>query len=274
MATSRRAVGLAAVLAAGAGAALFPTAGSATTAPDDYCAAHLALEAAVNGEDPAAIEPAVGAALEAAPEELAGTVQAMIESAPQDGPPTPEFIAAYNEVAGWVRDNCGFGDVQVLAQDYSFGGLPEQIAGGPTVIELVNEGTELHEIVLIRRAEGFDAPLADVLAMLAEEGEGEGPPDGAEGTGPPIEGERAEPPISFAGAAFAYPGESGFGVFDLAPGNYVAVCFIPVGTTPEAFEEMMASMEGSGPPMEGSGPPMEEGAPHFTEGMAQEFTVS
>ena len=47
--------------------------------------------------------------------------------------------------------------------------------------------------------------------------------------------------------------QEGMLVADLAPGEYVAVCFIPVGTMPDH--------EGTGPP-------------HFVEGMKQEFTVT
>ena len=47
-------------------------------------------------------------------------------------------------------------------------------------------------------------------------------------------------------------------VADLAPGEYIALCFIPVGT----------SMSHDGEFVEGTG------APHFTEGMQHEFTVA
>ena len=63
-------------------------------------------------------------------------------------------------------------------------------------------------------------------------------------------------------AAFAEPGGTGQDVFDLsAAGDYVVVCFIPVGSTPEAIAEA----EASGVEV--------EGPPHFTQGMFQEFTV-
>ncbi|MEJ7722307.1 MAG: hypothetical protein WKF58_18585 [Ilumatobacteraceae bacterium] len=58
------------------------------------------------------------------------------------------------------------------------------------------------------------------------------------------------------------PGETGHTVVDLTAGDYLAICFIPVGTTPEKMSEM----EGQ------EGPP--EGKPHFLEGMQLEFTVS
>jgi hypothetical protein len=55
-----------------------------------------------------------------------------------------------------------------------------------------------------------------------------------------------------AAAAFAAPGEDGYGVGTLEPGDYLVMCPIPTGTTFEA--------EGTGPP-------------HFMNGMQQELTV-
>ena len=46
---------------------------------------------------------------------------------------------------------------------------------------------------------------------------------------------------------------------DLEEGRYVAICFIPVGTTPDVLA---------------SGAPPEDTPPHFMEGMVTELTVS
>ena len=62
--------------------------------------------------------------------------------------------------------------------------------------------------------------------------------------------------MTFVGAAGPLlPGESTPAVFEAEAGEYIALCFIPVGTT------------GEGPEGEGDGPP------HFVEGQRSEFMV-
>lgn len=60
---------------------------------------------------------------------------------------------------------------------------------------------------------------------------------------------------------FGEPGDDDYFVADLEEGEYIALCFIPVGLTPEAA----AAVE------EGGEEP--QGPPHFTQGMRAEFTV-
>lgn len=274
-----------------AGAALFPAAlagasnhSPATTPAGDYCSAHLALEGAIANEEPDDDQAAAEAALAAAPEEIADALTAAIETSPTDGPPTPEFFEAYGAVIDWVRDNCGFGHLEVIAQDYSFGGIGGEVPAGPTVVDLVNEGTEYHEIVFMRRGDDVTMPIEELLELPEEE---------------------AGEMVTFVGAAFAAPGATGSTVVDLTPGEYIGICFIPVGSTEEAMAEMMAAA-GSAPPDSLAGPgtapvdttmddntqdtaaddttagsaapgdsmaPGEMGPPHFAEGMIVEFTV-
>lgn len=57
-----------------------------------------------------------------------------------------------------------------------------------------------------------------------------------------------------AGGTFAEPGKDAPGLFSVEePGDYVAVCFIPLGSTPDNEEA--------------------DGPPHLTQGMKVEFTV-
>lgn len=210
-----------------------------------FCQAELDVEAAVSSQDPEAIEPAFMALQEAAPEDISGAVETAIAEASkfmaEDSEPTPEFDAAYAEVVGFVSDNCGFATLDVLAKDYSFGGIGPDVPAGPTVINLTNDGTELHEIALIRKNDDVTQSFEELLALPEEE---------------------AMKLTTSAGSAFAFPGEVGHTVVDLKPGEYIALCFIPEGFTPEALEEMEA------------GGPEPEGPPHFMKGMQHEFTVS
>jgi len=47
--------------------------------------------------------------------------------------------------------------------------------------------------------------------------------------------------ITFVTVVFTAPGTEASTVADLTPGEYIAVCFVPVGSTPEVMEEMMAA---------------------------------
>lgn len=261
----RRTAGLAVAIAAittpiglaAAGADSSPPSDPAAASSDAmaYCTAHLAVETAMASGDPAAIGPAVAAITEAAPPELTDAVATAIANAPTDGPPTPEFTAAYNQMAEWVKDNCGFNAVDVLATEYAFGGVPADVPAGPTVITVTNDGVEMHEFVLVRRGDGVTDPIEELLALPEEE---------------------ASAKVQPVNATFVAPGEVGYLIADLAPGAYIAICFLPVGATPEMMEEMMAASEappGTGSAPEGSAPAGSEPDAHFMHGMVQEFTV-
>lgn len=210
------------------------------------CEAELAIEEAISAEDQAAIEAGFEDIVAAAPEEAAATVEATVESAraflEAGGDPTPEFEAAYADLIQLVKDECGFETLDVTAQNYSFEGIDDELDAGPTVVSLANEANEYHEVVLIRKNDGVTMSAEELLALPEEE---------------------AMEMTTFVGAAFAAPeGGDGYTVVDLQPGSYVAVCFLPIGATEAAFQEMQES---------GVEP---DGAPHFTNGMLTEFEVA
>jgi len=190
-----------------------------------FCQAELEVEAAVFGGDPSAAEPAFEALAAAAPvdakETVDKTIAAAQDMADSQGPPSEEFTAAYADLVEIVKDECGFGAIGVTAKDYEFEGLKDEVDAGPTVITFKNEGTELHEILELSEEEAMS---------------------------------KATP----VAAAFSTPDATGHTVTDLAPGRYIAVCFIPVGMTPAALES-------------GEEP---QGEPHFTHGMMAEFEVA
>jgi hypothetical protein len=209
-----------------------------------FCDAELAVEAATSGGDPAAIEAAFTAISEAAPSDAADIVERTIAAANEflasQGPPTPEFNAVYGELIGVVKDECGFEEVEAEAADFKFTGIDDEVASGPTVITFSNVGSEFHEMAILRRNEGVDQPVEELLMLDQEE---------------------AQSMVTQAGGAFAAPGTTGYTVVDLAPGKYIVACFVPTGMNQAAFDEMM------------SGGAEPDGAPHAMNGMYTEFEV-
>jgi hypothetical protein len=206
------------------------------------CDAYVALSGAVFSvpEDDTAgafieseVLPQLEVLVEEAPEDLTEQAQTMLDIAGEsvedparfDDPAAEAAFLAFGDA---VHTGCGYEAVDVSAVDYGFEGLPETVAGGTTSIALTNEGDEEHEMVLFRRADGETRPVDELLALPeAEAGEA----------------------LTFTAVAFASPGDTGYVATDLAAGDYVAVCFIPVGGA-------------------------EDGPPHFTEGMVAEFEVA
>ena len=136
--------------------------------------------------------------------------------------------------------------VAITAVDYAFEGVPAEVAAGT---ELTLQGVadaEPHEAVVFRVPDGDDrAPLE-----LLDSGE----------------------ELPFAGVLIAPPGGApGFGpegpVVLTEPGRYLLVCFIPVGTTAEAFAEL-AESGGTSEDLPQTGPP------HFVQGMVADLTVA
>jgi hypothetical protein len=220
-----------------------PTTGASD--PAAFCDAEIALESAVATEDPDAIGPAFETLSASAPADVKDSVDTAIAEAQKfmasGDDPSPEFNAAYAEVIGFVKANCGFTDLSVKASNYQFNGLPREVAAGPAVITFENTANEFHEMVLFRFNDDVTENLGELLALPEKE---------------------AMRKVTSAGAVFVAPGETGYTALDLAPGRYGAVCFMPKGATPEA----MAEMESSGKEPTGK--------PHFMLGMAQEFEVA
>jgi hypothetical protein len=225
------------------------TAGSATTTSTTdvatFCEAEITAESATSSEDAEAIGPAFAALSAAAPADVKGTVDTVIDEAQKfmasGDDPSPEFNAAYAELIQFVKGNCGFTDLSVAASNYVFEGLPRNVAAGPAVFTFENTADEFHEMILFRINDDVTENIGELLALPEKE---------------------AMAKVTPAGAVFAPPGETSYTAVDLAPGRYAAACFLPKGATPEAMEEMESS---------GSEP---EGKPHFMLGMAQEFEVA
>lgn len=224
-------------------------------APGDACAAIVDFNAAVMDSD---TEGATDEELMALGEELAPMWAPVAEGAPDEvsdqaadlaavleelaaGDPerfdSDETFETYTEVLSATVADCGFTEVQAVATDYAFDGLPDTVEAGTAALVFENQSeSEMHEMILFKKADGETRSAEELLNDPAAEEEGPG---------------------EFAGAVFAPPGQSATGLAELTPGAYVVVCFVPVGSG-EMTEE---SEEGEG------------GPPHFTQGMLAEFTV-
>jgi plastocyanin len=94
--------------------------------------------------------------------------------------------------------------VDVTATDYAFA-MPDTLPAGVTTFRLVNQGSELHHVVLTRIPDGMT--VAD-FAKLPE--------------GPPPAGA-----VLAGGPNPAAPGGTVEATLDLAPGQYTVICVIP-----------------------------------------------
>ena len=167
--------------------------------------------------------------LAATAEELGATVDGLLEGEEE----AFNADATFETYLGLVSDSigpCGYENTEVTAVDYAFEDVPATLPAGTSAITLTNasESGEEHEFVVFRKADGETRSAEELLndPAAAEEGPGE-----------------------FAGVSFAPPGTEAASLFSLEAGDYIAVCFIPLGGG-------------------------EDGPPHFTAGMFAEFSVS
>lgn len=142
--------------------------------------------------------------------------------------------ASANEVAA---EACGAEEASITGVDYAFQGAPAELESGPTLFRFSNKGKELHEMQLLRKKADTTESFDELLELPQE---------------------AAQAKVDRAGGASAFRGDTDTALVDLEAGDYVMLCFIPVGLTPEAAES-------------DQGP---EAPPHFTRGMKQEFKVS
>jgi hypothetical protein len=119
-------------------------------------------------------------------------------------------------------------DLRIELVDFSFV-VEGEPAAGPGIAEVANTGAEPHEVVLLRLAEGATVQDAMAFMMAGEEAAG-------------------APPFEFAGGAGPLAtGLTAWYEFDVPPGEYGLICFLPSLTN--------------------------EGAPHFMLGMVAQVSV-
>lgn len=219
----------------------------------EVCTAYTEVTLAFGGEpegDPAAwfaenVEPHIVTLEEQGPEEIADALAVMTDAARKAGEggdfsafEAPEFAEAQSEVDPYMYENCEFDTkLEVTGADYSFEGMPEEVDAGRVAVLFTNEGAEAHEIGVARKKDGVTESWDELLELPEDQ---------------------VETKVDFVGGAFAAQnGDQGLLVGDFEPGDYIALCFVPVGTT-----------------VDESGEHAGDGPPHFMEGMRQEFTVA
>jgi plastocyanin len=133
--------------------------------------------------------------------------------------------------------------IDVVGTDYAFSDFGTELSG-PTTFAFRNEGTDLHEMVIVRKNDGVTTTFEELLALPEEE---------------------AFAQVQFLGQTMAEAGQTAPDVITAEqPGEYLMICFIPQGMTSLPSLDPNAS----GPPDLGDGPP------HFTLGMLKEFTIA
>ena len=225
--------------------AVIETQGVLTTGPE------VDFESATGDEIAAAMEeyggrllPVLDALAGAVPDEVADDVDALsgvLRDSLESGVEPfnePEFVEADRNIDAYMIDNCGYEIVTVEAVDYRFEDVPDSVEAGTVGFEFRNNGTEVHEMVLFRIADGVELSVDELLELPEDE---------------------ADSMVEFRGVAFAPSGEEDVTFASLEPGRHVILCFIPTGTT------SMDMLEGDAPP---------DGPPHFTQGMVHEFEVT
>jgi plastocyanin len=126
--------------------------------------------------------------------------------------------------------------ITVTGTDYKFNNLPTEVKAG-TTLRFKNEASdEAHMIIVVRKNDDAAKSLEELLKNGTEE--------------------EQQSMTTMVGQLEAMPGEEAGGTIEVSkPGEYLALCPIPVGS------------------MQSPAPSDGEGMPHFMKGMYQVFTV-
>lgn len=135
----------------------------------------------------------------------------------------PEFGRAVSKAEAWVHDNCGFQRVSLTATDFKFTGIPATLRAGNTSFRIRNTGKEFHMVVIMRRKDGVNDAVLDILKS------------GQTATASKLDeiGEMGISPGTTTGLALA-----------LKPGRYVYVCPVPSGAKQDGPPHFMQGMYG------------------------------
>jgi hypothetical protein len=205
-------------------------AGAQTQGGQAFCDAALKVDkafSAVGDRGPTKkqaqdLDKALSGAESTAPPEIAADVQSIagiIRSAAQsnqDPSENPTFTQNLAAIDQYRYNSCGYQQLQANGIEYEFQGLPKTVAAGKVAIQFTDNGSEIHELEVLR-IKGKDS--AKKLTGLSES----------------QLGKKAED----VGSTFAMQGQTSYAFADMSkPGRYAVLCHLPVGSTsPQAAEE-------------------------------------
>ena len=131
-------------------------------------------------------------------------------------PSSPALGEPLNKVEAWVHTTCGFTKLDVTGVDYAFKGVPATVKAGVVSIKFMNmSDKESHEMALMRIKDGSGVTSAELVAALKADA------NAAQ--------QKYSDKVDFLSSAQAPPGATGYATVDLKAGDYLAVCFVPVG---------------------------------------------
>lgn len=197
------------------------------------CDAFADLTAAFAG-DPSAAGPAGKALAAAAPAEMTAPVEvlnAAFAKAASDPEAlgSPEFSKAWATVGDAVFDGCDTeASIEVKGVDYSFSGIEATVPAGRVAVRFTNasEHEEPHELVLMKRKDGVDDAVADLMKLPQDQ---------------------VMSKVDMAGVVFVdQPGGRSTALFELEAGKYIAICMIPTAgneADPHASHGMIHEFE-------------------------------
>ena len=131
-------------------------------------------------------------------------------------PSSPALGVPLNKIEAWVHTSCGFTKLDVMGVDYAYKGVPSTIKAGVASIKFENmSDKEFHEMALIRIKDGSGVTSAELEAALKADA------NAAQ--------QKYGDSVEFLSGAQAPPGATGYTTADLKAGDYLTVCFVPVG---------------------------------------------
>ena len=162
------------------------------------------------------VNPLFEKARNIAPSDLSADVQSVAVATTQalvsldfSGMQTAAFSASEDAISGRMKSDCGFGTMEIIASNYEYQNVPDEVPRGQTTMTLLNKGDEVHELTVARINDDVGLSSREVLAL-------------------PIKESLAS--VSLLGYVTAAPGGTKATFVNLSPGRYYIVCFVPRGT--------------------------------------------
>lgn len=175
------------------------------------------------------------------------------------GTPTPDMPAGETSTPATTTAPPEIGADGVLTVrgvEYAFEGVPAELPRG-TTLAFENAGREYHEMIVVRRNPGVEESFDELLDMAPGE---------------------VEDRITVLGGPIAAPGTRADEEVAVAtPGEYLLICFIPVGSVEAPGGVGSPEPASPGPDAPGATggdeTPTALGPPHSARGMLTTFTV-